>query len=264
MPSEPRRRRFIPLDYAQLAVIAIAALLGVIVDRVELSAGEAPPSLVVPAKDVAMQVAVILPDSVKLEPDGAARLVEIGCPDVRLPAQVVNSMAEDGCTGRAGGCLLAVIPPRSGATGQRRFSLVPKLELGNEADAAAGDSKSGFYFKPISDASLSVCEGDKPVFAYNHGAIVKDDIPEKESRRSRACYVHPVWGLSGEIITDDFPRDHYHHHGIFWAWPYVGYDGREYDLWMYRNIQPRFVRWIVQESGPLGAVLAVSVHVYLA
>ena len=41
---------------------------------------------------------------------------------------------------------------------------------------------------------------------------------------SRANYIHPVYGLDGYIITEDFPEDHLHHRGIFWAWHqlYVG------------------------------------------
>jgi len=36
---------------------------------------------------------------------------------------------------------------------------------------------------------------------------------------ARANYCHPVYGLDGEILTQDFPAtDHPHHRGIFWAW----------------------------------------------
>jgi hypothetical protein len=34
----------------------------------------------------------------------------------------------------------------------------------------------------------------------------------------RANYIHPLYGLDGEILTEDFPADHPHHRGIFWAW----------------------------------------------
>jgi Family of unknown function (DUF6807) len=38
---------------------------------------------------------------------------------------------------------------------------------------------------------------------------------------SRANYIHPLYGLNGEILTEDFPPDHPHHRGVFWAWHQV-------------------------------------------
>jgi len=37
----------------------------------------------------------------------------------------------------------------------------------------------------------------------------------------RANYIHPLYSLDGEIMTEDFPADHPHHRGIFWAWHQV-------------------------------------------
>ncbi len=34
----------------------------------------------------------------------------------------------------------------------------------------------------------------------------------------RANYLHPVVTPSGKLVTEDFPVDHRHHRGIFWAW----------------------------------------------
>jgi AcrR family transcriptional regulator len=41
------------------------------------------------------------------------------------------------------------------------------------------------------------------------------DVPEKFRR---SCYIHPLYGLDGEVMTEDFPVDHRHHRGVFWAW----------------------------------------------
>lgn len=38
---------------------------------------------------------------------------------------------------------------------------------------------------------------------------------------TRADYVHPLYNLEGEMLTEDFPEDHYHHRGIFWTWHQV-------------------------------------------
>ena len=34
----------------------------------------------------------------------------------------------------------------------------------------------------------------------------------------RANYIHPLYDLDGRELTEDFPADHPHHRGIFWAW----------------------------------------------
>ena len=39
-----------------------------------------------------------------------------------------------------------------------------------------------------------------------------------EGKHTRAGYIHPLFGLDGETFTQEFPPDHRHHHGVFWAW----------------------------------------------
>lgn len=58
-----------------------------------------------------------------------------------------------------------------------------------------------------------------------------------DGKHCRANYVHPLYGLDGEILTEDFPDDHRHHRGIFWAWHqmYVG-QKRIGDGWSLQNI----------------------------
>ena len=36
---------------------------------------------------------------------------------------------------------------------------------------------------------------------------------------------------SGRSITDDYPADHYHHHGIWFAWTKTEFEGRHPDFW---------------------------------
>jgi hypothetical protein len=115
-----------------------------------------------------------------------------------------------------------------------------------------------FRLEKIDDKSLKVWDGDQPVFVYNFGQITKESVPVEDNRRIRGCYVHPLWGPNGEVITDDFPVDHYHHHGIFWAWPHVTVNDQEYDLWMYKGIEQRFVSWLHQQAGPSAAVIGVE------
>jgi hypothetical protein len=45
----------------------------------------------------------------------------------------------------------------------------------------------------------------------------------RNGKHERANYVHPLYDLDGNVLTEDFPADHLHHRGIFWAW---------HQLWM--------------------------------
>ena len=112
-----------------------------------------------------------------------------------------------------------------------------------------------FSFTNTTDKSLALFERDRPVFVYNHRIILKPGVP---ADRARSTYVHPLYGLDGEVLTDDFPKDHYHHRGLFWAWPHVRIGDQHYDLWMLKGIEQRFVRWLAREARPDGATLGVE------
>lgn len=43
----------------------------------------------------------------------------------------------------------------------------------------------------------------------------------KDGKHPRANYVHPLFDLDGHTLTEDFPDDHRHHRGVFWAWHQV-------------------------------------------
>lgn len=177
-------------------------------------------------------------------------LAEVGGP-ARVAAQLAPRVAADGTVAAAHGQTLALIPPAAAGTAARQFRLQQRAD--GDPPAAAP-----FQLVATSDATLQIVEDGKPVLAYNHGTITCDQVPENDRRRQRACYVHPIWGMDGEVLTDDFPKDHYHHHGAFWAWPHVTIDGKQYDLWTNAGIEQRFVRWLHQETGPVAAVLGVE------
>lgn len=206
--------------------------------------------LVVPDSKVALQLTVALPENVKLDPGATWRLAEEGAQS-GAGIQLLRAIAPDGTEGREHRRLVAIIQGREGSSAERRFRV-------EAAPAAAAGSSPAFEFRDVNDTSLGLWEGQQPVLVYNHGVITCPYVPEKDNRRSRACYVHPVWGLSGEVITDDFSRDHYHHHGICWTWPHIRIEDKEYDLWADRGIKQRFVRWLDRQAGSLAAVLGVE------
>ena len=64
------------------------------------------------------------------------------------------------------------------------------------------------------------------LFTENSDTILFHQTAEKSlnSEYTRSNYIHPLYALDGEVLTEDFPEDHPHHRGIFWAWHqlYVG------------------------------------------
>ncbi|MEE2719167.1 MAG: family 16 glycoside hydrolase [Planctomycetota bacterium] len=77
-------------------------------------------------------------------------------------------------------------------------------------------------------------EDGRPVLVYNHGDQLAAGLPED---RTRSCYVHPLFGLDGEVLTDDFPSDHPHHRGVAMMWPRIRIGTDAVDQWHLRGIR---------------------------
>ena len=65
-----------------------------------------------------------------------------------------------------------------------------------------------------------------------------------DGKYQRSNYIHPLHGLDGEVLTEDFPADHPHHRGIYWTWHqvFIG-DVRAGDPWLARRFS-----WELAES----------------
>jgi hypothetical protein len=96
---------------------------------------------------------------------------------------------------------------------------------------------------------IIISDGAKPVLQYNYKTVFEKDavdtMPANRYRREvndtfmanpsiyavpRSNYIHPLYGLSGELLTRDWSKDHPHHRGIYWAWPEVEYGKKLGDL----------------------------------
>lgn len=216
-----------------------------------LAAADANPILAVPASPTALDVAVALPTAVELDVTARWQLVEVDHAEVAVPVQFLPALTTDGLADESAKRLVATIPPRDGADDSRRFAL--QLAGGDPPEPGAA-----FRLEDVDDKSLGLWDGPSPVLVYNHGMITAEHVPEADRRRTRSCYVHPLYGLGGEILTEDFPRDHYHHHGVFWTWPHVKIDEEELDLWADRGIKQRFVAWLGREVGPVAGAIGVE------
>ncbi|MFT7033581.1 MAG: hypothetical protein ACJA2S_002089 [Cyclobacteriaceae bacterium] len=65
-----------------------------------------------------------------------------------------------------------------------------------------------------------------------------------DGKFERSNYIHPLYGLDGNVLTEDFPEDHLHHRGIFWTW-HQNYVGNKSvgDAWALENFS-----WEVTDS----------------
>jgi hypothetical protein len=61
------------------------------------------------------------------------------------------------------------------------------------------------------------------LFTENNENVLfyQKDNKNIEGKYQRCNYIHPLWGIDGTVLTEDFPADHLHHRGIFWAWHQV-------------------------------------------
>jgi type 1 glutamine amidotransferase len=117
----------------------------------------------------------------------------------------------------------------------------------------AAPSHAQFSFRDRDAKSLELVEKGAPVFVFNHDTMLPEGVP---ADRARCCYLHPVYAPNGVVLSDDFPKDHYHHRGISWMWPVVTVDGKSYDGWMMKGMATRFEQWITRDTGASSATLA--------
>jgi hypothetical protein len=85
---------------------------------------------------------------------------------------------------------------------------------------------------------IEISEGKSKVLFYQ---IQPKSLDGKYERTN---YIHPLYSLSGNILTEDFPADHPHHHGVFWSWHQILYQDKPIaDGWMSENVS-----WEVADS----------------
>ena len=120
------------------------------------------------------------------------------------------------------------------------------------------------FIEDTEKKQLTISQFPLPVLTYQYDVIEHENVPKNNPRRLAGCYVHPLYGLRGEILTDNAPSDHYHHHGIFWTWTHVGVhepDGKttEFSLWESNTaLKQHFVRWIDKTITPQTATFEVE------
>lgn len=69
----------------------------------------------------------------------------------------------------------------------------------------------------------------KEVLRYHVELLPSPDPLQPEYGRSG--FLHPVRTALGTMVTDDFPPDHLHQHGVMFAWTDTTFAGRHVDFW---------------------------------
>lgn len=78
--------------------------------------------------------------------------------------------------------------------------------------------------------SLRFTLNGKPLAQYQAapGSLPRRDI---DPIFRRGGYLHPLWSPSGLVLTDDYPANHLHHHGVWTAWPKTKFQRQEPNFW---------------------------------
>ncbi len=101
---------------------------------------------------------------------------------------------------------------------------------------------------------LRISSGNKAILQYQaeRSELPRDNI--KPGFR-RGGYLHPVYSPSGLVVTDDYPANHIHHHGIWFAWTKTEFQGRAPDFWNMGDAKGtiEFVALDAHWSGPVHA-----------
>ncbi len=111
-------------------------------------------------------------------------------------------------------------------------------------------------------SKIHVTQTDEGFLFTENGANVMfyQQAPKSfDGAYTRNNYVHPLWSLDGDTLTEDYPPDHAHHRGIFWTWHrvYVG-DTRLGDAWECRDFVWDVIDANIEEENG-GTTLAVTV-----
>jgi hypothetical protein len=106
---------------------------------------------------------------------------------------------------------------------------------------------------------IDISENGKPVLRYNYKTVEPGQVLDKVTpanriyARARSDYIHPLYGLNGEVLTVDWPVDHPHHRGIYWAWPEVDYGTNRGDLHALQKVFARPTGKVRLQNGPVFA-----------
>ncbi len=84
---------------------------------------------------------------------------------------------------------------------------------------------------------FSLYDGERTLMTYNAAYVPSPDTNAPWFGRSG--FIHPVYTPKGRVVTDGFPLDHMHQHGLMFAWTSTVFDGSPVDFWNSKKRQGR-------------------------
>jgi hypothetical protein len=157
-----------------------------------------------------------------------------------------------------------------GGSGLQEFKLAESETPFNSMMSTTPDPKTGQVI--IEDAG-------KNVLQYNYQTVYGKDVIRHVNEKAeihkrtkkdtfvtssiyavpRSNYIHPLYGLEGEMLTRDWPEGgHPHHRAIFWAWPEVEYGSERRDIYALQGVFARPTGKIEYISGPVFGQIAAE------
>lgn len=90
----------------------------------------------------------------------------------------------------------------------------------------------GQHFTTIkSDQGIEILEDHKKVLFYQ---VQPKSV---DGKYERAGFIHPLYSFNEKSLTEDMPKDHPYHRGIFWAWHQIIWKHKQIaDGWISQNI----------------------------
>jgi len=139
---------------------------------------------------------------------------------------------------------------------------VTKMSLGQEAmvrerpqqgQLSMSSPSSPFAFVEEVGKWVQLIFKGKPLWQYNYGVIA----PSGAESKATSGFLHPIWSPNGAIVTDWGPKDHYHHRGIFFAFPNTRWSNLAPNFWDISMGRIRFESFERLELSPNKAVMVV-------
>ena len=144
---------------------------------------------------------------------------------------------------------------------------VPSDAVGTTLDLQAVEVETAAILKikeeseDTSSLGIEGVQGAQVMLDGDRAVLVYHAQPMTRHEHTRAGFVHPVRGLDGETLTEIFPADHRHHHGIFWAWHQLWINDEKIgDPWITKNHLVDVSSVAESHHGPVFTQLDIIAH----